>query len=81
MQCNSYFSYATNPITDNLLGTLLQEVVKVVDSPLNIIRVQPRKDRAACHDFLNCNYSSSFEDFSVLYNGNKKDLKESLFII
>ena len=34
-------------------------------SPLTNKKVQPRKDSAACHDLLNCNYSPSFEDPSV----------------
>ena len=45
-------------------------------------RVKPRKDSAACHRLLNCNYSPTFEDFSVLPQENKKyllELKESLF--
>ena len=35
-------------------------------SPLTNKRVQPRKDSTVCHHLLNCNYSPSFEDFSVL---------------
>ena len=34
-------------------------------SSLTNIRVQPRKDSAACHHLLNWNYSPTFEDFSV----------------
>ena len=38
-------------------------------------RVQPRKDSAVCHHLLNCYYSPTFEDFSVLYLENKKCLR------
>ena len=44
-------------------------------------RVQPRN---ICHHFLNCNYSPTFEDFSVLCHENKKyllELKDSLLIM
>ena len=37
-----------------------------------------------CHYLLNCNYSSSFVNFSVLYQENKKyllKLKEALFVV
>ena len=34
-------------------------------------RLQPRKDSAACYHLLNCNYSATFEDFSVLCHENK----------
>ena len=50
-------------------------------SPLTNKRVQPRKDSAVCHHLLNCTYSPTFEDFSVLYHETKKyllELKESL---
>ena len=53
-------------------------------SPLTSKRVQPRKDSAVCHYLLNCNYSPTFEDFSVLCHDNKKyllELKESLLIM
>ena len=53
-------------------------------SPLTSKRVQPRKDSAVCHHLLNCNYSPTSEDFSVLYHENKKyflELKESFLII
>ena len=53
-------------------------------SPLTSKRVQPRKDSAVCHHLLNCNYSPTFEDFSVLCHDNKKyllELKESLLIM
>ena len=44
-------------------------------SPLtNKKRVQPRKDSSACHHLSNCNYSLTFEDFSVLCHENKKYL-------
>ena len=52
-------------------------------SPLSNERVQPRKDSAVYHHLLNCNYSPSFEDVSVLCHENKKCLlepKESLLI-
>ena len=53
-------------------------------SPLTIKNVQPTKDNAVCYWLLNWNYSSSFEDFSVLFYENNKyffELKESLFIM
>ena len=52
--------------------------------PLTNKRVQPRKDSAVCHHLFNCNYSSTFEDFSVLCHKNKKyllEVKESLLIM
>ena len=45
-------------------------------------RIKPAKDSAVCHHLLNCNYSPTFEDFSVLRQENKKyllELKESPF--
>ena len=45
-------------------------------SPLTSKRVQPRKDSAVCHHLLNCNYSPTFEDFSVLCHENEKYLLE-----
>ena len=45
-------------------------------------RIKPAKDSAVCHHLLNCNYSPTFEDFSVLRQENKKyllELKESRF--
>ena len=53
-------------------------------SPLTNKRVQPRKHIAVCRHLLNCNYSATLEDFSVLCHENKKyllELKESLLII
>ena len=53
-------------------------------SPLTNKRVQPRKDSAVCYHLLNCNYSQTFEDFSVLCHKNKNyllELKESLLIM
>ena len=53
-------------------------------SPLTNKRVQPSKDSAVCHHFLNCNYSPTLADFSVLCHENKKyslELKESLLIM
>ena len=35
-------------------------------SPLTNKRVHSRKNSAACHHLLNCNYSPTFKDFSVL---------------
>ena len=46
--------------------------------------VQPRKDSAACHYLLNCNYSPTFEDFSVLCHENKKyllEMKKNLLVM
>ena len=37
-------------------------------------RVQSRKHSAVCHHLLNCNYSPTFEDFSILCHENKKYL-------
>ena len=45
-------------------------------SPLTNKRVQPRKDSTICHHLLSCNYSSTFEDFSVLCHENNKYLLE-----
>ena len=45
-------------------------------SPLTNKREQPRKYSAFCHHLLNCNYSSTFQDFSVLCHENKKYLLE-----
>ena len=56
----------------------------IVISPLINKNVQPRKESAVCHHFLNYNYSPSFEDFSVLYYESKKylfELKESFLIM
>ena len=53
-------------------------------SPLSNKRVQTTKDSVLCHYLLNCNYSPTFEDFSVLCHENKKyllELKESLLIM
>ena len=47
-------------------------------------RVPPRKDNAVCHHLLNCNYSLTYEDFSVLCHENKKyllELKENVLIM
>ena len=45
-------------------------------SPLTNKRVRPRKDIVVCHHLLNCNYSPTFEEFSVLCHENKKYLLE-----
>ena len=53
-------------------------------SPLTSKRLQTKKDSAVCHYLLNCNYSLTVEDFSVLYHENKKyllELKENLLIM
>ena len=39
-------------------------------------RAQPEKDSAVSHYLLNCNYSPSFQDFSVLCRENKKYILE-----
>ena len=39
-------------------------------------RAQPEKDSAVSHHLLNCNYSPSFQDFSVLCRENKKYILE-----
>ena len=47
-------------------------------------RAKPEKDSAVSHHLLNCNYSPSFQDFSVLCRENKKyllELQESLLIM
>ena len=52
--------------------------------PLTNKMVQPRTDSTVCHHLLNCNYSPTFEDFSVLCHENKKyllELRESLLIM
>ena len=51
-------------------------------SPLTNQRVQPRKDSAVDLHFLNCNYSPTFEDFSVLcHEKYLLELKESFLIM
>ena len=53
-------------------------------SPLTNKRAQSRNNSAVYHDLLNCNYSPTFEDFSVLCHENKKyllELKESLLLM
>ena len=53
-------------------------------SPLTKKTVHHRKGSAVYHHLLNCNYSPTFEDFSVLCYDNKKyllELKESLLIM
>ena len=53
-------------------------------SPLTSKTVQPRKDSAVWHHLLNCNYSPTFVDFSVLCHNNQKyllELKENLLIM
>ena len=50
-------------------------------SHLTSKKIQSRKNSAVCHNLLNCNYSSTFENFSVLCHDNMKyflELKESL---
>ena len=44
-------------------------------SPLTNKRVQPKKDNTACHHLLNCNYSTVFEDFSVMCHEIKSTFK------
>ena len=71
-----------NPILDILLDVRNGEHIGI--SPLTIIRVQPRNDSAISHLLLNCNFSATFQNFSVLCHENKKyilELKESLLII
>ena len=46
--------------------------------------MQPRKDSAVCRHLLSCNYSPTFEDFSVTCHANMTrllQLKESLLIM
>ena len=53
-------------------------------SSLTNKRIQPRNDNAVCHHLLICNYSPTFEDFSVLCHENKKyllELKENVLIM
>ena len=61
-------------------------------SQLRNKRVFEKKDSAACHHLLKCIISSTFEDFSVLCNADKKnplrgeekphhkDIKESIYM-
>ena len=56
--------YTMNPIRDNILDVRSGKHIGIL--PLTNKRVQPRKDVAVCHHLLNCNYSPTFEDFSVL---------------
>ena len=52
-------------------------------SPLTNRKVLPKKDSAVCHHLLNCNYSLTFEEFSVLCHAKKflLELKDSLLIM
>ena len=75
--------YAMNP------GTCIRHLVvrsgeHIGISSLTNKRVQRKKDSAVCHHLLNCNYSPTFEDSSVLCHVNKKyllKLKKSLLIM
>ena len=80
-------NYAMNPITEN--GECIRHLAvrsgeRIGITHLTNKRVQSRKNSAVCHYLLNCNYSPTFEDFSVLCHENKKyllELKESLLIM
>ena len=65
----------------NLCFDSLMVFLWISISPLTNKRVQPS---AVCHYLLNCNYTPTPEDFSVLCHENKKylsELKESLLIM
>ena len=53
-------------------------------SPLTKKKVKPSKNSAICDHLLHCNFSPSFDNFSVLAHKNKKyllEIKESLLIM
>ena len=73
-----------NPITECARHLAVRSGEHIGISTLSNKRVQPRRNSAVCHHLLNCNYSPTFEDFSVLCHENKKhllQLKESLLIM
>ena len=52
-------------------------------SPLTFMKTKQSKGSAIHNHLLNCNNILSFEDFTILTNGNKKfnlEIKESLLI-
>ena len=52
-------------------------------SPLTFKKTKPSKESAIRDHLLNCNNIPSFEEFTILANGNNKfvfEIKESLFI-
>ena len=51
--------------------------------PLTFKKTKPSKESAICDHLLNCNNVPSFEEFTILVNGNKKfmlEIKESLIV-
>ena len=76
--------YAINLVTEYVRHLAVKNGEHIGISPLTSKMVQLRKDSAACHHLLNCSYSPTFEDFSVLCRKNMKyllELKESLLIM
>ena len=52
-------------------------------SPLTLKKTRPSKESAIRDHLLNCNNIPSFEEFTILANGNNKfvlEIKESLLI-
>ena len=52
-------------------------------SPLTFKKTEPSKESAIRDHLLNCNNNPSFEEFTILANGNNKfvlEIKESLLI-
>ena len=51
--------------------------------PLTFKKTKPSKESAICDHLLNCNNVPSFEEFTILANGNNKfmlEIKESLIV-
>ena len=51
--------------------------------PLIFKKTKPSKESSICDHFLQCHNNSSFDDFTILANGNKTyllEIKENLLI-
>ena len=68
----------------NVLDTWMEELVNIISIPLPTKKqVVPKSSSVADH-LLFCNYSASYDDFSILTRENKRfllELKESLLIM
>ena len=56
---------------------------RIGKSPLTFVKTKPSKENAVRDHFLNCNNIPSFEEFTILGNGNNKllfKIIESLLI-
>ena len=65
-----------NSITENHLAVISGEHTGI--SPLTSKRVQPRKDKAVYHHLLNCNYSLTFENFSVVCSELRPSMNQNM---